>query len=264
MTQRMHPIAAPPRSEMLITEDGECLESARHRQQMEILIQSLDWAWADRRDYYAGGDMFLYFSETQTRKNDFRGPDVFVVLGTDRRERRAWVVWEEDGKAPDVIIELLSESTEQVDRGEKMRVYAKSLKVGEYFLFDPWSGVLEGYALDPLRGRYLRKEVDANGRVHCAQLGLWLGKVKSVLYDVEIDWLRWMDAEGRVLPVPVEAAEAVSRNLTVETQRANAETQRANAEAERANAEAERANAEAERADRLAAELARVRGRSDS
>src|SRR5262245_11107315 len=112
MTQRMQPIAAPPRSDTFIIEAGEPLESARHRQPMEVLVQSLDWAWADRKDYYAAGDMFIYFSETQTRKNDFRGPDVFVVLGTERRERRAWVVWEEDGKAPDVIIELLSESTE--------------------------------------------------------------------------------------------------------------------------------------------------------
>ena len=249
MTQRMHPIAAPPRSETLITDDGEPMESARHRQQMEVLIQSLELAWADRQDFYAGGNMFLYFSETQARKNDFRGPDVFVVLGTDRRERKAWVVWEEDGKAPDVIVELLSESTEHVDRGEKMRVYAKSLKVGEYFLFDPWSGVLEGYTLDPLHGSYVRKELDASGRVRCEQLGFWLGKAKSVLYGVEVDWLRWMDAGGRVLPVPWEAAEEVSKRLAAETERANAET--------------ERANAAAERADRLAAELAHLRRQSD-
>jgi len=253
----MHSIPPPPRSETLITDGGEPMESARHRQQMEVLIQSLDWAWGDRRDYYAGGDMFLYFSETQARKNDFRGPDVFVVLGTDRHERRAWVVWEEDGKAPDVIIELLSESTEHVDRGDKMRIYAKSLKVGEYFLFDPWSGVLEGYTLDPLHGEYRRKDLDANGRAHCAQLGLWLGKARSVLYDVEVDWLRWMNAEGRVLPVPAESAMEAMENLT-------AMTERAKAEAERAKAEAERADRLAAERDHLAAELERLRGSSRS
>ena len=40
--------------------------------------------------------MFLYFSKTQAKNNDFRGPDVFVVMNTSRRERKSWVVWEED------------------------------------------------------------------------------------------------------------------------------------------------------------------------
>ena len=250
MPQSMHsnplPPRSPPRSETLIIGPGEPMESARHRQQMEVLVQSLDWAWRDRRDYYAAADMFLYFSETQARKNDFRGPDVMVVLGTDRHERRVWVVWEEDGKTPDVIIELLSESTEHVDRGEKMRIYAK-LKVGEYFLFDPWSGVFEGYMLDPLHGEYRRKDLDANGRAHCAQLGLWLGKAKSVLHGVEVDWLRWMDADGKVLPVPEESADEAIESLTTLTERAKVEAERAD-------------RLQAER-DRLEAELARVRGK---
>src|SRR6266516_1439857 len=101
MIDAMHSFPTPPRSDQLIYDDGEPLETARHRQQMEVLIQSLEWAWADRKDFYAGGNMFLYFSETQAKRNDFRGPDFFVVLGTDRRERRAWIVWEEGGKAPD-------------------------------------------------------------------------------------------------------------------------------------------------------------------
>jgi Uma2 family endonuclease len=270
MTQRMPLIAAPPRSETLITDDGEPLESARHRQQMEILIQSLDWAWTERRDFYAGGNMFLYFSETQARKNDFRGPDVFVVLGTDRHERKAWVVWEEDGKAPDVIIELLSETTEHVDRGEKMRIYARSLKVAEYFLFDPWSGVLEGYELDSPRGTYRRKELDANGRVYCDQVGLWLGKAKSVLYGVEVEWLRWMDEAGRPLLVDAEIVKIAEQKANVAVEAANiaiekakAEAERAKAEAERANAADDRANVEAARADRLAQELAELRSKLD-
>jgi Uma2 family endonuclease len=256
------------------------MESARHRQQMEVLIQSLECAWADRDDFYAGGNMLLYFSETQARKNDFRGPDFFVVLGTDRHERRAWVVWEEDGKAPDVILELLSESTERVDRGEKMRVYARSLKVAEYFLFDPWSGVLEGYELDSPRGAYRPKELDANGRLYCAQVGLWLGKAQSVLYGVEVEWLRWMDEQGRPLLVPaeeakiavekanlveqkmnavVERANAVEQKMNAAVERANAAVERANAQAERATEAEERANVEAARAEFLARELEELR-----
>ncbi len=87
--------------------------------------------------------MFVYFSELQAKKNDFRGPDVFVVLDTVRRERKSWVVWGENGRTPDVVIELLSPSTEAVDRGEKMRVYSKLLRVTHYYLFDPMSQLAE-------------------------------------------------------------------------------------------------------------------------
>ncbi len=240
MTQPSESPTHPLGADKLICDDGEPMESARHRQQMTVLIESLEHEWRTRDDFYVGGNMFLYFSETQTRKNDFRGPDVFVVMNTTRRERKAWVVWEEDGQAPDVVIELLSESTEAIDRGDKMRIYARALRVAEYFLFDPFSGVLEGYELDPLHARYVPKQPDELGRVRCERLGLHLGAVESTLWSVTARWLRWLDERGRVLQLPSEAFSA---------------------ETERANAEAERANAEAERARRLEAELRALKGR---
>jgi Uma2 family endonuclease len=240
MSQPIEHSRVPPGSAELVCDDGEPLETARHRQQMTILIESLEFAWRERNDFYVGGNMFLYFSDRQMRHNDFRGPDVFVVLNTTRRERRAWVVWEEDGRAPDVIIELLSDKTAHVDRGEKMRVYGRALKVGEYFLFDPLSGVFEGYELDVLRGSYRRKSPDPEGRLRCAQLGLFLGKVRGTVHAVEADWLRWLDADGHVLDLPAE---------------------RADAEAQRADTEAQRADAEAQRAERLAAEIAELKAK---
>jgi Uma2 family endonuclease len=127
----------PPRGEDLPFDDGEPLESERHREQMSLLIDSLKDAWRDRRDVYVGGNMAIYFSETQARNNDFRAPDVFVVLDTERRERKGWVVWEEDGRTPDVVIELTSESTEDVDRGKKKTIYARMLHVPFYACCDP-------------------------------------------------------------------------------------------------------------------------------
>jgi Uma2 family endonuclease len=251
----------PPSSLELVCDDGEPMESARHRQQMVLLIDSLQYSFRERTDFYVGGNMFLYFSETQARHNDFRGPDVFVALDTEPRERRAWVTWEENGKTPDVIIELLSDSTEHVDRGEKMRLYGRLLKVGEYFLFDPFSGVLEGYEIPAPNKAYVKKQPDSDGRFSCSQLGLLLGKARSTLWSVEADWLRWMKPDGSVLPMPAEEALRLASEVDVIISRANAEAERANAEAERANAEAERANAEAERANRLAAELEALKSR---
>ncbi len=239
---------SPPRATELICDDGEPMESLRHVRQMMLLIESLSHAWRERDDFFVGGNMFLYFSETQARRNDFRGPDVFVVMGTERRERRAWVVWEEGGKTPDVVIELLSDTTESVDRGEKMRIYARALKVAEYFLFDPFGGTLEGFELD-LSGHYRPKSRNASGRLESKMLGLELGTLPGRYGEIEADWLRWFERDGRPLALPSEHAE-------LEARRADDEKKRADDEKARADDEKARADQEQARADALAARLA--------
>jgi Uma2 family endonuclease len=247
---RSHVPVPPPGAKDLPYDDGEPMESERHVKQMTLLTQSLSLAWKDRQDFYVGGNMFLYFSELQTKKNDFRGPDVFVVLDTVKKERLSWVVWEEGGRTPDVVIELLSESTEDVDRGEKMQVYARVLMVGEYYLFDPWTGVLEGYALDRASRTYRRMEaLDERGTVPCEQLGLRLGVVPGRYHDLEMGFLRWIDQDSRVLPTGEELAAAASARAEQESARAEQESARAEQESARADQESARAEQESARAD---------------
>lgn len=66
------------------------------------------------------------------RNEDYRGSDMFVVLDVPRKERKSWVLWEEE-KAPDVVIELLSESTAQKDKEEKKLIYGQHQR-GNCFL----------------------------------------------------------------------------------------------------------------------------------
>ena len=54
---------SPP--DNLIFEDGEPLESNRHRIAMNLLIRSLPQAMGDRTDYFTGGNMFVYDSRSQ-------------------------------------------------------------------------------------------------------------------------------------------------------------------------------------------------------
>ncbi|BAZ51209.1 hypothetical protein NIES4103_38580 [Nostoc sp. NIES-4103] len=87
----------------LVFDDGVPLESNRHRIGMNALIRSLQYAWADRNDYFTGGNMFIYYSSAQVKNRDFRGPDFFVVLDIDGSyPRQGWVVWDENGRYPDV------------------------------------------------------------------------------------------------------------------------------------------------------------------
>ena len=209
MQDAMEPLVRPPpRGEDLPYSDGEPMESERHVKQMVLLISTLEDAWRERDDVVVGGDMFVYFSETQAKKNDFRGPDVFVVMDTVKKERKSWVVWEEDGRTPDVVIELLSASTEHVARGDKMRIYAKLLHVQEYYLFDPMTGLLEGYDLDRASRSYRRREPGADGRFASPTTGLALGVLRQRIGHIDAPWLRWFDADGRVLPTGQERADA--------------------------------------------------------
>lgn len=216
----------PPGEDELPCDDGQPMETERHREQMVLLFESLRLAWKDRRDFYVGGNMFVYFSEVQVKHNDVRGPDMFVVLGVERREHKSWVVWQE-GKAPDVVIELISEATEAVDRGAKMEIYARCMRVPFYFLFDPITAEFEGFRLDGREQRYHPLAADARGDLPCELVGFSLGIRRGVRARVEAPWLRWIDAEGQPLPTGEDLA-------TIEAQRAESEAKRAESEAARA------------------------------
>src|SRR5437868_1068353 len=104
----------------LVETDGEPLETLWHFSAIGLLLDSVCWHFRDRTNYFVAGNMFLYYSEEQARNRDYRGPDFFYVDGVDgRRLRRWWAVWEEDGRYPDVIMELLSPTTAVLDRTVK-------------------------------------------------------------------------------------------------------------------------------------------------
>jgi Uma2 family endonuclease len=143
--------ASLPGQNELPSDDGEPMETGFHDAQDALLKDTLLDAWRNRRDFFVAGNMFVYFSERQVRNNDFRGPDVFVVLDVDGRGRKSWVAWEEGGRLPDVVIEVTSESTAHLDRGEKMQIYAQIWRTPAYFVFDPETEQLEGFTLDSAR-----------------------------------------------------------------------------------------------------------------
>jgi Uma2 family endonuclease len=150
--QRKAGLEPPIPSHGLIFDDGEPLETYHHRTAMGLLIESAEWALlaAGRDDFDVGGNMFVYYSAEQRMNKDFRGPDVFIVLGVEgKRERKGWVLWEEDWKFPDVIVELLSPSTIKVDRVIKKDLYEQGFKTQNYFIYDPENPeVFEGWCLD--------------------------------------------------------------------------------------------------------------------
>lgn len=229
-------VPVPPSGDELPYDDGEPMETEAHGNQMDL---TLDYArhWLRDRDAYVIGNMAFYYSATQARNLDFKAPDVMIFLGVERRVRKSWVVWEEDGKLPAVVIELLSESTRQADLGKKKSVY-EWLGVPDYFVYDPLSAELRGWHNDGQR--YTPLTPDEHGRLHSTALGVWLGVAEHTYAGVFAPWLRFFSDDGTLLPTH---AEAEAQRADAAAQRAEAETQRAEA-AERELAELKRRLAE--------------------
>ena len=184
----------PPRD---IWSEEPPLESYAHLQQILILLQCLEWLWQDRNDYFAAANLSIYYSPNQKKSEDFRGPDFFVVLGTERRlERKSWLVWGEGGKYPDVIVEILSPSTAKIDRGEKKQIYQDIFRTPDYFWFDPETLELQGFRL--MEGQYQAIEPTDRGWLWSDRLGLFLG-----IYQQQ---LRYFNREAELIPTPAEVA----------------------------------------------------------
>lgn len=198
----MTQISLPPTQANLPSEDDVPMETQRHKLQMELLIDAITVWLEGREDGYVGGDMFVYFSLAQVRNQDFRGPDFFLVLGVPKGERLSWVTWEE-GKTPDVVIELLSDSTAGVDKGEKKQIYQNQLRVPEYFWFDPFDPEdWAGFQLQ--QGIYQPILPNPQGQLTSRILSLSLVRWRGVYKSVETTWLRWADLDGQVLPTGEE------------------------------------------------------------
>ncbi|MDZ8056278.1 MAG: Uma2 family endonuclease [Aulosira sp. ZfuVER01] len=194
----------PPTQAELPYDDGIPMESQRHKVQMELLIDVVETWLEQREDGYTSGNMFVYFSLAQLKNQDFRGPDFFAVLGVPKGERRSWVVWEE-GKGPDVVIELLSPATAATDKSEKKLIYQNQMRVPEYFWFDPfnpddWAGFSLG------SGVYQPITPNAENQLVSQALGLVLLRWQGTYKGVNTTWLRWATLDGELLPTAEEKA----------------------------------------------------------
>ncbi len=256
------PIKLPPVD--LPTEDGVPLESNWHRAQINLLVESVHSFWRKRSDYFAGGNMFIHYCVDQAQRGDYRGPDFFVARDVDgERERDAWTVWMENGRYPNVIVELSSQWTIDIDLGAKKDLYERTFRVPEYFCYDPASQTLWGWRL--VGDSYVAIPADQEGALWSEQLDLWLGCWQGEYLRSDTTWLRLWTPDGDLVLTFAEAeaqrADAEAQRAEAEAQRAEAEAQRAEAEAQRAEAEAQRAEAEAQRAAAAEAEVARLRAR---
>lgn len=203
----------PPAAEAIVYPSGDgrpLAETPIHRRNLTTLIDVLDRRFDDPH-VYVSGNMFLYYEPGNKRKHV--SPDVFLVRGVPKAGRRDYyLVWEE-GRAPDLVIELTSASTADEDLVRKKQLYQDVLGVREYILFDPYGEylrpALQGFRLE--EGEYV-PIAPAAGRLPSLVTGLE--------FEADGEDLRLYDpATGQWLPTAEELLEEASERLTDTSER---------------------------------------------
>lgn len=189
--------------------DGQPMaESDIHRKEMLDLIAALDRRYRGTPDVYVAGNMFLYFRQGDPRS--VVAPDVFLVRGIAKGERKSFKLWEE-GRVPNLVIEVTSESTRNEDLTRKKTCYER-LGVEEYILHDPegdyLSPRLQGYRL--AGDRYEPMPARFDGSLDSRTTGLTLrveGNNLRLIDTVTGERLLWVDELGdRVQALEAEIA----------------------------------------------------------
>jgi Uma2 family endonuclease len=190
------------------TSDFRALDSDRHRIVMVQLIQTLEARYAAQPDVYVSGNLLVFYRPNDRRRH--LSPDCFVVFGVPKHLRLNYLTWEE-GKGPNVVIELTSKTTRREDLTTKFELYRDVLKVKEYILFDPYQDYLkpsmQGFRLRAGEYQPIRMK---GGRLPSQRLGLHLER--------DAESLRLWDPEAASwLPTPEEVIE--SQREVIDAQR---------------------------------------------
>jgi len=209
----------PPRKQKIEypESDGKPMaETDTHIQLLGNVREMLKDFFRHEPQIYVAGNLLFYYEEGEPSASV--APDVFVVKGAPKGDRRTYKLWIEK-RAPCVVFEFTSRSTRLEDTGNKKSLYAM-LGVQEYFVCDPLGEYLtpplQGFELK--RGDYVRMSPETDGALISRELGLRL--------KLEDRSLRLIDVKtGELLLTPAEAMEKV-RNAEAEAERLREELKR--------------------------------------
>jgi Uma2 family endonuclease len=207
------PMELHPNVDHLVTEDDTPVDNIFSEKQQRLLTEPLYASWpgpGEDRPFVAMANVALYFAINQPPYV----PDVLLALNVEvpadlwPKSHRSYFLFEY-GKPPDVVIEVVSNSKGGED-SEKLAGYANA-RVPYYVVFDPdrvlSAEVLRAYQLDEFRFRKM------DGPVWFPGLGLGL-RIWEGQYENHADtWLRWVDAEGRLVPTGRERADRLAAKL---------------------------------------------------
>lgn len=216
-------VPIPPDDAHLPDHNGEFVENFQEHPQSLVLTDSigpvLNRLHPDGR-FCIGQDCGIYWRLTEPLERGSEAPDWFYVPNVPPTRpggvaRRSYVLWQ-DFIAPMIVLEFVSgDGSEERDRtpeSGKFWVYDRVIRPIYYGIFEAGLGRLEMYRhRDGLQFRPLT--ANEHGRFAIPELGVELGIRPGVYLGMDLPWLRWWDAEGRLLPTGHERAERLAAQL---------------------------------------------------
>ncbi len=208
----------------LITEDDEPVDNLLSEKQQRLLVDALYESWAPPPSEAEGEDLepsvvaaarpFWASANVGIFRSVYLPaivPDVFISLDVTtpldfrQSEQRSYFMWEH-GKGPEVVVEIVS-NRKGNELGSKLKDYSK-LGVMYYVVFDPLGELHAELGGDVLRvydvgfGNRYRRRNDFQLPEVGLSLTLWEGQFEGSANA----WLRWCDADGKLLPTGHERA----------------------------------------------------------
>ena len=113
-------------------DDSAAVDNSDHNIVSGYIKYVVGERYADRDDVFADADLGLYFE--QGNRSALVAPDVLVAFGVEGGSRMSYKIWEE-GKPPDLVVEVLSHRTWRKDLRDKPGLY-EALGIAEYWSFD--------------------------------------------------------------------------------------------------------------------------------
>jgi hypothetical protein len=214
--------------ETLVTEDDTPVDNVFSEKQQRLLTEPLFSSWpgpGEGQPFVAMANVGLFYA----LRRPPLVPDVLLSLGVKMpadirlKHNRSYFVWEYGGKAPEVVIEIVS-NREGGEDTNKLTAYAE-IGIRYYVIYDPdqmlGAEALRVYRLEGMS--FHRLEEPIWFREAGLGLALWQGRYE----DMDDTWLRWVDATGTPVPTGREGKQAERQRAEAEHERAEAERQRA-------------------------------------
>jgi len=197
-----------PTSEELPCSDDTPVDNEEQNFIPNFLLFLLQYIWADRQDWFFGVDMGVYHTTGITHLVPIV-PDGFLSLDVIRRKtdsgRNSYVVWEENGVVPKLVLEVVSK-TPGGEYTEKLEKYSK-LGVLYYLVYNPYfwkrdrQQPFELYRL--VEGEY---QLVIGEPYWLAEIGLGIGRAVITTGGIQQEVLAWYNQQGQRYLTPEEVS----------------------------------------------------------
>ncbi len=174
-----------------------------------------DALFKDDQNVFIAGDLLWY--PVEGKNTICQAPDVMIVFGVPKGDRRSYIQFRENNIPPQVVFEIRSFSDSQIKMDKKVAFYNR-YGVEEYYLYDPDKQELSGWQ----RIEGLLEVIEPISSWVSPRLGIRLELTETGLELYRPDgqkFLSYLELE--------QQRELAAQRANQETQRANQETQRA-------------------------------------